>query len=401
MFNTNSPAFVLSMFETGLGVGRSLGRKGIEVIGIDYKRDVGFHSKYIRSLLCPHPLNEPKSFLKFMISLSKKYDYKPVLFMTDDDFVLAISRVRKELSPFFLFNIPCEDLLESIMDKMIQYKRAGEVGISIPKTFCPQSVGELDEISSQIVYPALIKCRYSYMWRKHFGAIKGIVVDDKKELAEEIVMLFEKKLPVMVQEIIQGPDTNHFKFCCYVSRIGEPLLSFTLQKIRQQPIRFGVGAAVKSVHYPELVEIGTKFFTSIGYRGVGSAEFKLDKRDGMLKLIELNPRYWQQNILSDICGMNFPLVDYLEVTGQNPKPVLGFRKGIKWINIYSDFDAYLSYRREKLLTLSDWLCSLRGEKVFSDFALDDISPTLHEIRLWRNLFRVPRYLYKRLRRRRL
>jgi predicted ATP-grasp superfamily ATP-dependent carboligase len=47
---------------------------------------------------------------------------------------------------------------------------------------------------------------------------------------------------------------------------------------------------VQSVEYPELLALGKAFFKKIGYRGVGSAEFKLDDRDGTLKLIELNPR---------------------------------------------------------------------------------------------------------------
>ncbi len=397
MINTDHPAVVLDMYETGLGVGRSLGRKGIEVIGIDFRKDIGFYSRYIKALICPHPLNDIDSFLEFMICLSKKFKHKPVLFFTADEFVLAASRIRKELSSFFLFNIPPQDLIETIIDKRIQYKKAEEAGIPIPKTFSPQSIAELNEIHNQITYPVFVKACYSYMWKKFFGAIKGFVVKNEKELFDTFKMLTEKKLPLMIQEIVQGPDTNHFKFCCYISRNGEILLSFTLQKIRQQPIRFGIGATVQSIHYPELVKVGKKYFSTIGYRGVGSAEFKLDQRDGKLKLIELNPRYWQQNILADKCGMNFPFIDYLETTGQEPKPIGNFRKGIKWINIYSDFDAFLNYRQERKITVNKWLSSLRGEKVYSDIALDDILPAFHEARLWKRIFRVPKYFYKKLR----
>lgn len=396
LINTDHPAIVLNMYETGLGVGRSLGRNGIQVVGVDCKKDIAFYSRYINAFVCPHPLDESDSFLQFMISLSKKFSNKPVLFSTADDFILAVSRMRNVLSSFYLFNIPLQDHIETIIDKRIQYKKAEEVGIPIPKTFSPESIEELDEIHRHITYPVFIKACYSYMWKKHFGTVKGFVAENKQKLSEIYEMLNKKKLTIMIQEIIPGPDTNHFKYCCYVSKYGEMLLSFTLQKIRQHPIRFGIGAAVKSIHYPDLMSIGARYFTSIGYRGVGSAEFKLDERDGNLKLIELNPRYWQQNMLSDRCGMNFPLIDYLECTGQKPKPIFDFRDDIKWVNIYMDFSSYLSYRNQEELTFHEWLSSLRGAKVFSDFALDDILPAFYEIRFGKRLFKIPQYILKKL-----
>jgi predicted ATP-grasp superfamily ATP-dependent carboligase len=143
------------------------------------------------------------------------------------------------------------------------------------------------------------------------------------------------------------------------------ILGFTLQKIRQNPIRFGVGSVVKSIQYDKLFEIGKKLFKSIYYKGVGSAEFKLDERDGKLKLIEINARYWQQNSLPDFCGMNFPLTDYLEMTDQKPESTFIFTPDIKWVNIYTDFDSFLKYRKLKKLTLKQWIKSLKGKKTKS------------------------------------
>ena len=66
--------------------------------------------------------------------------------------------------------------------------------------------------------------------------------------------------------------------------------------------------------------MGKRFLESIGYRGIGSAEFKRDERDGELKLIELNPRYWQQAALAERCGVNFPLAQYLDLQRWGPGP---------------------------------------------------------------------------------
>ena len=183
-------------------------------------------------------------------------------------------------------------------------------------------------------------------------ASKGFVVNTQEELINTFEMVFRWGANGLVQELIPGPDTNHYKSSCYLSRKGEILLAFGLQKIRQQPVGFGFGCLVQSVDYPEMLSLGKVFFTRIGYRGVGSAEFKLDLRDNKLKLIELNPRYWQQNALAEKCGMNFPLMDYMELTDQEPKAIHEYRPGVKWINIYSDIESFREYRQRGQLSFT-------------------------------------------------
>jgi hypothetical protein len=51
------------LFETALGVIRSLGQKGIPVIGIDFKKDIGWYSRYAKPIKCPHPLQQEKEFI--------------------------------------------------------------------------------------------------------------------------------------------------------------------------------------------------------------------------------------------------------------------------------------------------------------------------------------------------
>ncbi len=397
-FRKENPALVLGLFETGLGVGRSLGREGVRVIGLDFKKDIGFYSRYIDPIICPHPLDEREEFIQFLLKIGREEKHKPLLFVTSDDFLKAISRNREGLLQHFLFNLPDKDIIEAITDKFQQYELARKVGMSVPETYFPANISQVRGLREKISYPVLIKAHDVNSWRRYISStVKGFMAVNERDLIDKFRMVFDNGSDAIVQEVINGPDNRHFKICCYISNKGRNLLSFTLQKIRQYPIRFGVGSVVQSVDYPELKEMGERFFASIGYSGVGSAEFKLDERDGRLKLIELNPRYWQQNALADKCGMNFPLVDYLEVTGQNPEPVSEYRNGVKWVNIYMDFNSFLAYRNESKLTLKDWLVSLKGKKVFSDFARDDIQPVFYEIRFGRRLRKLPQYIIKRAR----
>lgn len=385
------------MFETGLAVGRSLGRSRIKVLGLDTTKKVGFYSRYIDAMICPHPLASEQEFIAFLLRVAAREKTRPALFITADDFLLPVSRNRKELEQYYLMNLPSPHIIESIADKFRQYTLALNAGIPVPQTFFAENMDQVLEIKDRIPLPAFIKGAEVTLWRKKMGvASKGFVVNTKAELLNTFEMVFKCGANGLIQELIPGPDTNHYKSSCYLSRKGEILLAFGLRKIRQQPVGFGFGCLVQSVDYPEMLSLGKDFFTRIGYRGVGSAEFKLDMRDNKLKLIELNPRYWQQNALAEKCGMNFPLMDYMELTGCEPKAILGYRPGIKWVNIYSDIESFREYRQRGRLSFRQWLDSLKGEKLFSDLAGDDILPGLREIILENILRRSSRYAMKSL-----
>lgn len=369
-------AVVLGMFETGLGVARSLGRAGISVRGLDCRGDVGFLSRYVRASLCPDPLSEEDAFVDYLVQLAKGEPDRPVLFVTSDDFLLAVSRNRERLREFFLWNLPDADIIEAIADKYQQYELACSSGIAAPATFLIEKRADLARLKESIPFPIFIKGREATSWRKTFGlAQKGLVARTADELEECFGALSAIDSGMLAQELIPGPDTSHYKASYYISRDGEVILAFALRKIRQRPPGFGYGCSVESVYDPDVLKLGTRFLKSIKYRGVGSAEFKRDDRDGKLKLIELNPRYWQQNALAERCGMNFPLACYLDLTGNTPASVTAYQQGVKWVNVVDDWESWRIYRQRGALTFTGWLRSLRGTKVYSNFASDDPLPS--------------------------
>jgi len=133
----NTPAHaavVLGMFETGLGVVRSLGRAGIRVIGLDRRQDVGFRSRYVQASLCPDPLHEVDAFVDHLVRIAAAESHKPVLFVTSDDFLLAVARNRERLQERLLLNLPETETLESIADKYRQHQLARSAGIPAPAT---------------------------------------------------------------------------------------------------------------------------------------------------------------------------------------------------------------------------------------------------------------------------
>jgi D-aspartate ligase len=389
-------AVVFGLFETGLGIIRSLGQKGIKVTGIDFKKDIGWYSRYVTPLKCPHPLLQEKAFIEWIAKTFKSNEQKIPVFFTSDDFLVAFSRNRVALSQFFLFNLIDDSLLENISNKYSQFQLATKAGIDVPPTWLINEYSDIKNIPEGINYPVFLKGQDVNSWRAEISnTIKGFLVKNAEELNTKVEEIIKKNVPLILQEVIQGPDTNHFKYCSYISSTGETLAEFTLQKIRQNPIHFGVGSVVESIYKPELIELGRKLFSGIGFKGIGSAEFKYDNRDGKLKLIEINPRYWQQNYLSTACNVNFPYINYRDLVGLAPLDSKEYTPGIKWVNRYMDFDSFLKYRKEGILTYRDWRKSLSGVKVFPDFTWDDPIPALYEIRFGWKLMKAPWFLIKK------
>lgn len=390
-----SKAFIWGLFDTGVGIIHSLARSGIFTIGLDFDSKMpGFKSRYCKAMLCPHPIYEAEKLLQFLLTEGKRLQTRKVIFPASDVFVLFISRFRKELKPYFYFIMPSDEIVESIVNKRKQYELAEKAGIPYPQTFYPQTIDNLKKIKKNLKFPCFIKPVYSYKWQERFKGVKGFKVNNFEELESRFKQIHSTGIEIMIQEIIPGPNTNHYKVNVYINKNNQILALFTLRKIRQYPTEFGVGSCVESIYDKELAELGLKFFKAISYQGVGSVEFKKDERDGKLKLIELNPRYWQQNFLATVCGVNFPLIQYLDLTGQNPDPQTNFKIGIKWLDLIADFQAFWDYYKENRLTPWQWVKSLKGTKTIANFAWSDLRIFLGTIEYGRKFLKMPRYLMR-------
>ncbi len=374
------PAVVLGMSVNGLGVVRSLAREGIKVYAVDTRDDIAaMHTNYAECLLCPDVLKKPIQLKLFLLDLSARIGTSPVLFVTSDEYNEFLSRNRADLMDRFKFVIPPADLMERLFSKKAQYELAVEHNVAVPNTFLLEDIYELDKIVQKLEYPVIIKAENTCGWRMRFGDIKAIVVNNANELKEKYIKITkDKDISVLIQEIIQGEDSRHYKICAYLNRNSQPLLIFTLQKIRQYPSYFGTTSSVVSIWEPEVAEVGVNFMKAIGYQGVGSIEFKKDLRDNKFKMIKINPRFWAQNSLAAACGQNFALTAYLDALNMEVKPKATFKEGIKWIAFDADCASFYGYHKEGKITLWEWLFSiLKGKKVWACWAVDDPVPFLY------------------------
>ncbi|MDP9382376.1 MAG: hypothetical protein M3Q29_20010 [Chloroflexota bacterium] len=328
----------------------------------------------------------------------RQLDQPGILSPASDGFVLFVSRYRDVLREYFRFSLPSPDVMQAAVNKRKLYELADRIGVPHATTFYPETLDDVYRIKDDLDYPVYIKPYYSHLWQVTFpGRGKGI----KAFTPQELVFSFEKVLPtgvqVMVQSIIAGPATNVRTVYVYLAETGNVLGALTTRQIRQYPVEFGRGSMAESFHDPAFKEMGLTFFRDINYRGFGTVEFKLDDRDGKLKLTDLNPRWVRPINLPIDSGINFPLIHYLELAGQTPSPQETFKEGVRWLDAVSDFASSWPAMHSGELSPWVWGRSWLGARSFAAFAMDDWGPFLKEYRYGMRLLRAPLHMWRRRR----
>jgi predicted ATP-grasp superfamily ATP-dependent carboligase len=144
-----------------------------------------------------------------------------------------------------------------------------------------------------------------------------------------------------------------------------------VRQIRTTPIYFGSASVVEPTEEPEVDAICDAFLRGIGYVGLCEIELKRDSRDGVVKMIEANPRYSVTMDAAPYAGVDLGWQHYLDLIGQDVAPVAPSNLNFRHIVLIRDFATFLDYRREGLLTWAELIRSYRPPVAFFDWDLHD------------------------------
>jgi predicted ATP-grasp superfamily ATP-dependent carboligase len=90
------------------------------------------------------------------------------------------------------------------------------------------------------------------------------------------------------------------------------------------------------VHLPELREPTIELLRRIGWRGVASAEYKRDPRDGRFRLMEINGRCYLSHMLATRCGVNYPLLTWQEHSRRQRVGATSNGWSGVWLHLHAD-----------------------------------------------------------------
>jgi D-aspartate ligase len=320
-------AVVLNMYATGLGIARNLARHRVPVYGLSAQvKAPGNYSRACRALACPDSQNEPDRLAAALLDLADTLPGRPVLFPTRDADVLFLDRNRASLEPRYRIPQLEGDSLDLVMNKHRLAEAARAARIASPRTARVRSREELAAAAGVVRYPLVVKPSYAQQWRVPGAAEavarrKAILASSHAEV-EEIYRRLEPYAPdLILQEWVDGPDDHCYVLGCYRSKSGAWLGWFTARKILQFPPEFGLGCVVRLVSNPEVRDLGMRLLESLAFWGTAEVEFKLDPITRTYRLIEVNPRHWDQHALGMACGVNLAYLAYSDLCGlSSPHP---------------------------------------------------------------------------------
>ena len=375
-------AVVMNMFYTGLGIARSLGERGVRVIGLTSQHRVfGNFTRHAKVIFSPDSRNEPEALAAFLVRLGRDLGGRAIIYPTRDDDVVFLDRHRQELEPYFSPVIAGSEALEASLNKWNTFQAARRAGVATPGAWMVESAGDLERAARETRYPCVLKPLSAHHWRQGanwelVGARKAIGIASEAELRAEYLEIARADKRALVQEMVPGGDDCLLIAAGYMDRQGRWAAGFNTQKVVQIPEGFGTGCIVQCVDRPELFERTARLLAAIGYTGIAEVEYKWDAGDQEYKLIEINPRPWDQHRLGNACGVELMYLAYCDHAGlpipETPRPVVGH----KWIAEDAFVTAAIrSFGRSKpgLKTL---LRLARGKRIYAIWSAGDPLPSI-------------------------
>jgi D-aspartate ligase len=382
-------ALVVGGDHPGLGIARSLGRRGIPVYVIDDRFCISSFSRYATRVIKVDDLLDEAKTVSAVMEIGERFNLRDwVLFPTRDETVAAFSRNRDKLAKFFRVTTGEWESVEWAWDKKKTYELCTRLGIPCPKTFNVRGAEELPSLYSNL--PLAIKPAIKENFFYATGA-KAWRANSPQELDELYARAIRQIRPeeILIQEIIPGSGQEQFSYCAFV-REGRPYNILTAQRARQHPREFGRASSyVETLEMPEIEELSERFVRAINLHGLVEIEFKRDPRDGNYKLLDVNARPWGFHSLGAACGVDFPYLSYADQLGLHEAESRG-EPGVGWLRLLTDIPTSLSDFAHGSLSIGDYLRSLRATRVDAVFSWKDPLPFMAEMLL------LPYFVFKKL-----
>ena len=304
----------------GLGIVRSLGRRGVPTCIIDDERSIARFSRYATHAVQAAELRDEQRTVETVLDAGRQRGLDGwVLYPTREETVAAFSRYRSVLAEQFRVPTPDWSTVQWAWDKRNTYRLAQELAIPVPRTWYPRDLGELEQIEADLplaIKPA-IKEHFIYTTKA-----KAWRADSRAQLRERFAQCASLVGPgeTMVQELIPGDGQQQFAYCAFF-KDGRAVGSMVTRRRRQHPPEFGRASTyVETLNLPLLETLSERFLRAIGYYGLVELEYKLDPRDGQYKLLDVNARTWGYHTLGPRAGVDFSYLFFADQLGMPVEP---------------------------------------------------------------------------------
>lgn len=257
--------------------------------------DVGYVYKYtderVMGVYDTHDAEGTYSGIKEKIETGK-YD----LVVPMNDFAATIlANHKEELSPCAYIAVNEPEIFGMAADKQKTMQVCMDNGIPCPKTAIFENLSDFDDAGWS--YPLVIKPRSGY------GANGFNVVESREELERLFALTEEKFGASLVQEYI--PQTSsQYQVEIVMDRGGECKSFILMDKLRWYPINGGSSTINVTLKDEKVKNDCIALLKALGWVGYASLDLIRDPRDGVAKILEINPRINGTAKICFTCGID-------------------------------------------------------------------------------------------------
>jgi len=354
---------------------RGLAGAGVHVtLASNNDRCLPRRSRYCHEFMTyREPETDPDALSRFFVAQLDARPQDAILPLCDYT-TQALVKQQDILSAHTGVCVPNPGQMARAADKERLLALAEDLGIGVPRTFCIDSEAALDDAAASISYPCVLKLR------RGAGGVGRSFPDSAPALRHAFAALhgtvdgvFDHTRPLL-QEFIPG-DVHDV---CVLFNRGEPRAALTQRRLAMFPAEGGVGVYNETTDDPDLREQAITLMRALRWHGPAQVEFKRDARDGSLRLMEVNPRFWGTLDLAIRAGINFPYLTASIAARGDVKPVTRYEKGVRlrWVFSYGSPDRPATNFQP--MAVIDAL--LQRKHRYSDLWLSDPLPHLGALR---------------------
>ena len=314
---------------------------GLYVIAGSFKKHCcGLYSRAVdQKIIYPSPIFNVTECKEYLLNFLRNNQVS-VMFPVGGDMTYLIAANQEAFRKYTRFVLPDEEIFKAGYSKILTLKTARKAGCPIPRTWYPKEQN-LNEIAGMITnYPVLIKPDVGT------GA-RGIkFCYNKKELLDNFPKIESEFGISFIQEFI--PQTGVQYKVDAVMDFSQKLLSGVVYaKLRYYPPNGGSSVLNKTEYRPDILQQAVSVMKELKWVGFCDFDFITDPRDGVVKLMEINPRFPESYRATVIAGVDMTKIIYELAMGQTPQTQLEYKTGMYLRFLFGDIMWFLTTKENR------------------------------------------------------
>lgn len=354
-----TPAVVLGSGLGALGALRLLSRAGVPVYSLSVGPSFESSSRWFRPLPGTHGALADAASLAGVLEASPLE--RCVLIPCSDTLLSAVAEIPPHLAARFPSSTPLPAVAAQLTNKAKFATLLDAIGVPRPRTLIVNDSSSLDGVDMQ-VRDLFLKPVDSAGFLRCYG-VKAYRVHDLVDARAKLAQIQTDGHRVVVQEYVPGPGSNHFLIDGFSAAKGQIRALFARRRLRMYPPDFGDSTHMISVPLAAVqpaVQSLRAVLAALQYRGIFSAEFKVDARDGTFKILEINARVWIYVEFAGRCGVDVCTMSYRDALGLPTADFPEYRSGVRLVSPYLDLAAAHFVWSQRQLSKIAWLRSWLG-----------------------------------------